>query len=71
MSLHDDLLRMARLVQKDEARIGVYSTGEVIAVALILNRPDLLPPRYSKILEAVDRLGEEWFQVAIQVQREL
>ena len=36
------------------------STGERIAAAFVLNRPDYLPSYYDDIVEAWDRLGEEW-----------
>jgi hypothetical protein len=55
------------VVEKDEARIGVFSTGERIAVALVLNRVDLLEG-YT-VLEAVERLGPEWTRAALAVQR--
>ena len=32
-----------RAVRASEERIGVYSTGEQIAVALVLNKPELFP----------------------------
>ena len=44
--LTDAIERIAKLtdqVARNETAIGVYSTGERIAVALVLNRPDLLP----------------------------
>ena len=36
------------------------STGEMIAAAFVINRPEHLPPPYLDMLEAWDRLGEEW-----------
>ena len=36
------------------------STGERIAAAFVLNRPDYLPSYYDDMVEAWDRLGEEW-----------
>ena len=36
------------------------STGELIAAAFVLNRQDYLPDYYSDMIEAWDRLGEEW-----------
>ena len=36
------------------------STGERIAAAFVLNRPDWLPASYSDLVEAWDRLGEDW-----------
>ncbi len=64
--------RMVDAVAADEKHFGVLSTGEKIAVALVLDRFDLL--RYSRqfeytMLEAVDRLGEEWTRAAVAVQK--
>ena len=36
------------------------STGERIAAAFVLNRMDYLPDMYSDMIEAWDRLGEDW-----------
>jgi hypothetical protein len=36
------------------------STGERIAAAFVLNRPDYLPNSYSDIVEAWDRLDDDW-----------
>ena len=36
------------------------STGERIAAAFVLNRMDYLPDSYSDVIEALDRLGDEW-----------
>ncbi len=38
------------------------STGERIAAAFVLNRPEYLPNSYSDMVEAWDRLDEEWQQ---------
>ncbi len=59
----------ARNVMADERHIGVLSTGERIAVALILDRVDLFPHGGYTVLEAVNRLGQEWTQAAFRVQR--
>jgi hypothetical protein len=56
-------------VEEDEREIGVYSTGEQIAVALVLDRSELFPQGGYAILEAVERLGTEWTRAALQVQR--
>lgn len=69
-STMDTIRRLVAAVEHDEPHIGVLSTGEAIAVALVLDRPDLLPGSYRRILDAVDRLGEDWLQAAIAVQRE-
>jgi hypothetical protein len=65
-----EIARMVASVAEDEARIGVLSTGEAIAVALVLNRADLLPHGGYTWIEAVDRLGPEWFSAAQAVQRQ-
>jgi len=57
-----------RMVVADESSFGVLSTGERIAVALVLDRYDLVQ-RYGTMLEAVDRLGEIWLLAALRVQR--
>ncbi|MES9829215.1 MAG: hypothetical protein ABW201_13185 [Candidatus Thiodiazotropha sp.] len=36
------------------------STGERIAAAFVLNRPEYLPPMYDDLVEAWDRLEPEW-----------
>lgn len=60
-----------RDVERREECIGVLSTGEQIAVALVLDRADLLRGcGYRTILAAVDRLGDSWLEAAIRVQRE-
>jgi len=41
------------------------STGERIAAAFVLNRMDYLPDMYADVVEAWDRLEEEW-QVCVR-----
>jgi hypothetical protein len=65
------ICRMARAVLRDPPHIGVLSTGERCAVALVLNRLDLLPAHYSVPLEAADRLGVVWLTAAVLARREL
>jgi hypothetical protein len=57
-------------VHANEDAIGVLSTGERIAVALVLDRRDLIGGHLS-ILEAVDRLGIDWTRAALEVQRQV
>ena len=59
-----------QLVTANEADFGVLSTGERIAVALVLERYDLLQFAWGRILESVDRLGPLWTQAALRVQRQ-
>lgn len=51
---------LARAVLRDPQHIGVLSTGERCAVALVINRLDLLPAGYTA-LEAIVRVeGGGW-----------
>jgi hypothetical protein len=58
-----------RMVAHDARSFGTLSTGERIAVALVLNRYDLLQKTYGSLLEAVHRLGPEWTEAALRIQR--
>lgn len=58
-----------RMVADDEALFGVLSTGERIAVALVLDRYDLLQRAWGSIAESIRRLGPEWTEAALRVQR--
>lgn len=53
----------------DERRFGVLSTGERIAVAVVLDRPDLIERAWGTIAEAIYRLGPVWTEAALRVQR--
>jgi hypothetical protein len=69
---YEHLLRKAR----DAKRGGheawtVQSTGEGVAVALVLNRADWLREIDYTIAEAIDRSGSEWVAVIPQVARQL
>lgn len=59
-----------RLVLADETQFGVLSTAERIAVALVLDRYDLLQRAWGTIAECVYRLGEQWTKAALRVQRD-
>jgi hypothetical protein len=59
-----------QMVVDDETRFGVLSSGEKIAVALVLDRYDLLRNAWGTMAEAVHRLGPEWTYAALLVQRE-
>ena len=60
-----------QMVLKNETAFGVLSTGEKIAVAFVLDRPDLVQKAWGTMLDAVDRLGLEWTRAALEVQRNL
>jgi hypothetical protein len=69
---YEHLLRKAR-----EAKRGghvawvVQSTGEKVAVALVLNRADWLEEFQYTLAEAIDRSGAEWVATIPQVARQL
>jgi hypothetical protein len=58
-----------KMVAADETNFGVLSTGERIAVALVLERYDLLQRAWGHMLESVHRLGPLWTEAALRVQR--
>jgi hypothetical protein len=49
----------------------VQSTGEKVAVALVLNRADWLAEVSYTIPEAIERSGMEWVAIIPQVARQL
>lgn len=69
---YEHLLRKAR-----DAKHGghdawrVLSTGEKVAVALVLSRADWLAEIQYTIAEAIERSGAEWVAVLPQVARQL
>ncbi len=50
---------------------AVQSTGEKVAVALVLNRADWLAEIGYTISEAIERSGAEWVSIIPQVARQL
>jgi len=46
------------------------STGEQIAAAFVLNRPDYLPSMYADMVEAWDRLDDEWQHYVRLIKRD-
>ncbi len=63
------ILAKVRMVAHDALSFGTLSTGERIAVAMVLDRYDLLQDAWGSMLEAVHRLGPEWTEAALRVQR--
>jgi hypothetical protein len=49
----------------------VQSTGEQVAVALVLNRADWLEEQGYTIAEAIERAGQDWVAIIPQVARQL
>ena len=69
---YEHLLRKSR----DAKRGGrdawaMQSTGERVAVALVLNRADWLAEMGYTLPEAIERSGAEWVAVIPQVARQL
>jgi len=50
---------------------AVKSTGEKVAVALVLNRADWLAEYDYTLAEAIERAGYEWVAMIPQVARQL
>lgn len=61
------ITELVERVVKNERHIGVLSTGEFLAVALVLDRKDLLGT-YTMV-EAANRVGPQWLEAALWVQR--
>lgn len=76
MSISNDrynhLLNKARNARRDgHDAWAVQSTGEKVAVALVLNRADWLTEYDYTIAEAIERAGQEWVAMIPQVARQL
>ncbi len=54
----DKIIETARSLKQTGTTAA--STGERIAAAFVLNRLEYLPMRHSDVVEAWDRLGEDW-----------
>ena len=50
---------------------AVQSTGEKVAVALVLNQSDWLASMHYTLAEAIDRTGPEWLALVPRVERAL
>jgi hypothetical protein len=50
---------------------AVQSTGEKVAVALVLNRIDWLAEYGYTLAEAIDRAGQDWVEMIPQIARQL
>ena len=50
---------------------GVLSTGEKLAVALVLNRPEWLADMHYTLAEAIERVGPEWLALIPEAARAL
>lgn len=63
------LLHKAREALRDDAAWFVQSTGERLAVALVLNRAEWLQQMEYSIAEAFERIGPNWVSVIPQVAK--
>ncbi|MEG9433375.1 hypothetical protein [Terriglobus sp. ADX1] len=71
-SRYEHLLRKAREVKHSgEQAWAVQSTGEKVAVALVLNRADWLTAMGYTIAEAIERSGMEWVAATPRIARQL
>jgi len=69
---YEHLLRKARDAKRGGHNAwAVQSTGEKVAVALVLNRADWLAEIQYTIPEAIDRSAEEWVSIIPQVAQQL
>lgn len=41
---------------------NVASTGEMLAVAFVLNRPDIIEEMGYTLVDAIQRIGPEWME---------
>ena len=63
--------RFAHAKQGGHEAWAVQSTGEKVAVALVLNRADWLAEIGYTLPEAIERSGAEWMAVIPQIARQL
>jgi hypothetical protein len=63
------LVELACSVDPAPASIGVLSTGEACAVALLLGRLDLLDRDDKHPLDVLERLGPEWEKAVRDLHR--
>jgi len=69
---YEHLLRKAQdAARGDHSAWAVQSTGERVAVALVLNRADWLAEFGYTIAEAIERAGQEWVAMIPQVARQI
>jgi hypothetical protein len=69
---YEHLLRKSRDAKRGGHEAwSVQSTGEKVAVALVLNRVDWLSTIQYTIAEAIERSGIEWVAMIPQVARQL
>ena len=50
---------------------GALSTGEALAAAIVLNKPEWIAEMRYTLAEAFDRIGPEWWPLLLRAQREI
>jgi hypothetical protein len=69
---YEHLLRKSREAKRGGREAwAVQSTGEKVAVALVLNRADRLAEVGYTLAEAIERSGPEWVAMIPQAARQL
>ncbi len=76
MNEHNERYRHLLNKARNAMRCGrcawaVQSTGEKVAVALVLNRADWLEEFGYTIAEAIERAGQEWVAIIPEIARQL
>ena len=76
MSEHNERYRQLLNKARNAMRCGrgawaVQSTGEKVAVALVLNRADWLEEIGYTIAEAIERAGQVWVSMIPEIARQL
>lgn len=65
----DHIIRKSR--DAKHGGFGVLSTGEKLAAALVLNRPELLAEMDYTLAEAIERVGPDWLALIPDAARAL
>ncbi len=76
MNEHNERYRHLLNKARNAMRCGrgawaVQSTGEKVAVALVLNRSDWLEEIVYTIAEAIERAGQDWVAIIPRIARQL
>lgn len=64
----DKIIEVANTLQATGSTAA--STGERIAAAFVLNRAEYLPAAYTDMVEAWDRLDDQWQGYVRRIKRE-
>jgi hypothetical protein len=64
------VVQLARAVEADPAHVGVLSSGERCAVALLHGKTEYLPSGYTNMLDAINRLETTWVEACIKANND-